>query len=952
MSRTATARVLRIVQCSCFVFFALLSFPLRVRAQDTVTAGSVSGRVTDTSGAVIVGAQVTARQLETNVTIAAVSDGAGYFRLTYLRVGPYEITVRAAGFADFSRQLTLKAGSAFQLPITLVIEAQQETVAVSASAIVLETARSQIAGTVTQEEIERLPLNGRNFQDIALLVPGVSLPNLGTSSVQLFPETSAVAGPGLSISSQRNLSNNFIVDGLSANDDAAALAGIAYGVDAVDEFQVVTSSGQAELGRALGGYVNVVTRSGSNTAQGSLYGFFRDAAFNAANPLLGQTLPMDQQQYGVSAGGPIAKDRTFYFLNAEQRTLDQTGLVTITDPNVAAINARLAQVGYQGPVVTTGIYPNPVDTTTMLAKVDHRLSDRDFLTVRYSLYRADSSNSRGAGALNAPSASAGLDNIDHVVSFGNVLTLSSRTINESRAQFAYSDLKAPSSDLVGPQVSISGVASFGTLSGSPQARLNKMFQFVDNLSHQSGAHAMKAGVDFIYNDDTITFPRSFRGSYTFTNMTNFLAGIYSNSGGFRQTFGNPVVSQTNPNLGLYAQDEWKISSGVTINAGLRYDLQFLKAINTDVNNVSPRVGVAWTPFAARRTVVRGGTGVFYDRVPLRAVANALLSAGNTIDLSAINQYSIALAPTQPAAPVFPDILPAPIPLVTLFDFTTMDRNLQNAQSRQASIEVEQQIGGHASVSVGYQYLAGRNLIIQINQNVPTCAVQGTNNGCRPDPAYQNNNQYSSEASSHYHGMHVTFAQRPADWADYRVSYTLSKSMNNVGETFFAGPIDPFDLSKDWARSDDDQRHRLVVTGSVRTPSAPARTTWEHISHDFLVSGNLQAYSEAPFNITTGAQTVNGTTGRPVVNGEYIERNAGVGTAFFTLGVRVSRAFKLRHATVEGLVEGFNVTNRTNVLARNPVFGTGTYPTNPLPDFGKVTAVGDPRSLQFGVRIRY
>jgi hypothetical protein len=921
-------------------------------AQDTVNTGSISGRVMDVSGGVIVGAQVTARQVDTNVATNGVSDNDGYFRLTYLHVGSYEVTVHALGFKDFTRPLTLNAGSAFQLPITLAIEALQETVAVSASAIVLETARSQIAGTVTQAEIANLPLNGRNFQDIALLVPGVAPPNLGTSSVQLFAETSAVAGPGLSISSQRNLSNNFIVDGLSANDDAAALAGIAYGVDALDEFQVVTSSGQAELGRALGGYVNIVTKSGSNTPHGSLYGFFRDDAFNAANPLVGETLPMNQQQYGVSAGGPLAKNRTFYFLNAEQRALDQTGLVTITDANVSAINARLTEVGYPGPAVTTGIYPNPVKTTTLLAKVDHRFSDRDLLTARYSFYRANSSNSRGAGGLNAASASAALDNLDHVVSFGNVLTLSSTTINETRAQFVDGDLNAPSTDLIGPQVSISGVATFGTLSGSPQARRNKMFQIINNLSHQAAAHAFKAGIDFIYNDDTITFPRSFGGSYTFTNLPNFLAGLYSNSGGFRQTFGTSVVAQTNPNVGLYAQDEWKATSELTINAGVRYDLQFLQTINTDRNNVSPRLGLAWTPFDARRTVIRGGAGVFYDRVPLRALANALLSAGNTVDLHAIRQYSIALAPSQPAAPAFSNILAAPIPLVTLFDFTTMDRNLQNAQSRQASVEVEQQVGGHATVSAGYQYLAGRHLIIQINQNVPTCIVQGANNGCRPDATYQNNNQYSSEAASNYHAMHVTFTQRPAGWADYRVSYTLSTSMNNVGETFFSGPIDPFDLSKDWARSDDDQRHRLVVSGSVRTPHGPASTVWQRLADDFVISGNLQAYSAAPYNITTGGQTVYGTTARPIVDGEYIERNAGVGSAFFTLALRASRAFRLHHATIEAMVEGFNLTNRMNVLARNPVFGTGAYPANPLPDFGKVTAVGDPRAFQFGIRIRY
>src|SRR5262249_11379195 len=160
------------------------------------------------------------------------------------------------------------------------------------------------------------------FLDLALLVPGVSSTNVG-GGTQLFPETSAVPGVGLSVGSQRNLSNNFMVDGLSANDDVAALSGIPYGVDAVDQMQVVTSGGQAELGRALGGFVSVVTRSGTNAMRGEAYEYARDSRFNAANALSGQTLPMSQSQFGVSFGGPVARDRTFFFSNVESRRLDQ-----------------------------------------------------------------------------------------------------------------------------------------------------------------------------------------------------------------------------------------------------------------------------------------------------------------------------------------------------------------------------------------------------------------------------------------------------------------------------------------------------------------------------------------------------------------------------------------------------------------------------------------------------
>ena len=418
-------------------------------------------------------------------------------------------------------------------------------------------ARTQIAGTVPQTEVTDLPLNGRNFLDIALLVPGVSPTN--TASNQLFAETSAVPGQGISVNSQRNFSNSFIVDGLSANDDAAGLSGLFYGFDVVNEFQVVTSGGQAEFGRALGGYMNVVTKSGTNTLHGDLYGYFRNQRFNAANALSHTALPLTQAQYGARLGGPIVRDRTFYFGNFEQRELNQSGLITIAPANVAAINSRLDRGRLSRPA--------DFDRASIPIRFTRRLSlersiisstQKDQFSIRYSLYDVNSRNSRGAGGLSAASASAGLDDTDQTIAVSNIATLSSRLVNETRGQFTHSNLKAPPSDPIGPAVSISGVASFGTLSGSPTGRLNKLYEVVDNLSYQAGAHSIRVGADFLYNDDTITYPRSIRGSYSFSSLANFLSGTYNNSG-FTQTFNNSVIAQTNPNIGFYAQDEWKAS---------------------------------------------------------------------------------------------------------------------------------------------------------------------------------------------------------------------------------------------------------------------------------------------------------------------------------------------------------------------------------------------------------
>jgi hypothetical protein len=919
-------------------------------AQETVNYASLSGRVVDPQNAVVPGAHVSTRQTETNIVADTTTDGEGRFRFPYLKVGPYEVLIHLDGFADAKRTVALTVGSAFDLSIALAVASLDASVTVSAEPPLLETVRSQVAATVTQTEVRSVPLNGRNFLDLALLVPGVSPTNIG--STQLFAETSAVPGQGISVGSQRNFSNNFIVDGLSANDDAAGLSGITYSVDAVEQFQVVTSGGQAELGRALGGYINIVTKSGTNATHGDGYGYFRDDSLNAANALTGTTLPMNQKQYGTSLGGPLVRNRTFYFVNAEQKRLEQTGVVTLPQDTVNTINARLAAVGYPGSPLTTGTYPNPVDSTNVLGKIDHQVAGADQLGIRYSMYDVTSRNSRGAGGTNTPSAAADLDNADQSVAFSNTLTLSPRTVNETRFQFASGDLKAPPTDPVGPAVSIAGVAAFGTLSGSPTRRVNRMVELVDNVSHQAGGHALRAGVDFLFNSDRITYPRSIRGSYTFSTLQNFLAGSYTNLG-FTQTFGATQVAQTNPNLGIYGQDEWKVGSGLTINAGLRYDLQFLETINTDRNNVAPRVGFAWTPFTDGGTVIRGSAGLYYDRIPLRALANALLSAGNTTDLNALRQVGVSLSPAQSNAPTFPQILSAPVPLVTLVNFATMDPNIQNAYSEQGSVEIERALGEHTSYSVGYQYVRGRNLIISVNQNVPSCVAAGTNNGCRPNPNYANNSQYSSEARSNYHGLHLSFVQRPFRWGNYRVSYTLSKSMNNVGEAFFSQPVDPFDINKDWGRSDDDQRHRLVASGSVNTSMDAPQTPWQRLSHGFQVSSMVQWYSALPFNITSGVTTVQGTAGRPSVNGQFIARNAGVGSDFFSLGLRVSRSFRIGGSLrAEGIAEAFNLTNRRNDLTRIGNFGSGTYPDNPAPNFNQITAVGDPRTLQLAFRLHF
>jgi hypothetical protein len=943
----------------------LLFSTITMRAQETLTNASVTGRVLDPSGALVSHASVKALAIATNQSYTAQTDAQGRFRLPYLSVGEYRITAQADGFSQVSREVQLTIGSAFDLTLQLSVATADTSIQVTGEPPVIEENRSQISQTVLQPEITNLPYEGRNYLDLALLLPGVSPTN--TASTQTLAETSEVVGQGYSVNSQRNFSNSFIVDGLSDNDDAAGVAGNVFSLDVVRQFQVVTSGGQAEFGRALGGYFNLITQSGTNKLHGTAYGFLRNQRLNADNALSGSKLPLTQGQYGASLSGPLRKDRTFLFGNFEEGRLNTAGVITVTPANAATINARLIATGYHAPLLPVGtaatsLYPTTLHTDTVFLRGDHTFSQTDQLNIRYSLYKLSSTNARGVGGLNEVSNGTSVYDTNHTVAVSNIATLSPHISNETRGQFIYDDLNAPPNDQIGPAVTISGLAVFGRSTSSPTARLNYLGEVIDNFVLQHGAHTIKTGIDFLYNDDTITYPQSLGGSYSFSSLANFLAGTY-NSQGYTQNFGTPTIQQNNPNLGFYVQDEWKVSPSFTLNAGIRYDLEWLHTINTDTNNISPRVGLAWSPYANRKTVIRASYGLFYDRVPLRPLANALLSANNTIDPNQARFFSYSFSPTDSGAPSFPAVATAP-PSGTKPNYATMDRNIQNPNSQQASLEVEQQLSPTSTLGLSYQHLRGLHLISSINTNINP-------DGTRPDPTRGNVKPYSSKFDSYYDSLSVSYLQRPVPWGSMRISYTWSKAIDDVGEFFFSSPINNFNLLVDRSRSDDDQRHRVVFNATVNSPKSPAHSFTAHLTHGWQLSGILQYYSRLPFNIVTGANTKQATTQRPcapgfsltanggtnpcteALLGAVIGRNAGTGFDFFGLNTRLSRTFALtERVKLEGMAEAFNTLNHRNDMIPNATWGSGTYPTTPTATFGQATAVGDPRNVQLGARITF
>jgi hypothetical protein len=914
-----------------------LSRPPAVGAQSAITAAAMSGRVGDPSGAVMPGVRVTATSRERGQSFATETDGQGRYRFLYLPVDSYSVRFERPPFAPVTRSLTLTVGEALDLSVRLALPQVAQTVEVSAEPPVVETVRSQVAETIAPHEVASLPLNGRNYLDLAALSPGVTRSNpVGN---QRFPETSAVPGTGLSVTGQRQIDNGFVVDGLSANDDAADLPGTFFSEEVIREFQVVTSGGIAEYGRASGGIVNVLTRSGTNAWQASAYAFFRDDALDAKSPLAATRDPLRQWQYGASAGGPLVHDRTFLFANFEQTRLRGATPLTLAADDVSAIDARLDARAYPGPRISTGLAATGFTANNVFVKLDHRLSPNALLAARYSLYDIDSPNARNVGGLNAISRGTVLRDTDQTAAASLLLTLSPRAVNETRAQYTRSRLSAPPNDLVGPAVNISGVASFGTATFSPTERELDLYEVANVTTLQRGAHAVKGGADLLWNRVDIAFPGALQGVYNFSSLADFESGRYST---FQQAFGAESQFQSNPNVGLFAQDEWRAGRSLTLNLGLRYDLQFLPdPIRTDTGNVSPRVGVAWAP-GDGATVVRANWGHFYDRIPLRATSNALQRDGS--------KYRVAVVPFgTPGAPAFPGVLSA-FPDGVLASITVIDPGIQNARTSQSSLQVERALGTDASAAVAYLRVRGRGLIQSRNINVPTLSApeataRGIANLGRPNPQWANMSRYESAGESAYDGITVSLRRRLAGWASGRVSYTWSKAFDDAGNAFFFSPQDSSDIRGEWGPADNDQRNRLVMSGTAEVPAATGAGALRRAVGGLRLAGVFSYGSALPFNITTGNDRNNDTNAndRPVGVG----RNSGRGFAFASLDLRVSRLLALGpRASLEAMVEGFNVVNRANLQLPNGVFGSGI---TPRPTFGLPTGAADPRQVQLGLR---
>jgi len=717
---------------SLFLIFARLGF-----AQGVAT-GDLHVTVKDQKGAVIGNATVTvsdqARAFERSTTTST----EGEYRLLALPPGTYTVTVQAAGFAKATvKDIAITVGQMADLPVVLSIAGTQEVVNVSSEAELVETQRTSSTDTIGQRSIEDLPINGRNYINFTLTDSQVVRDNA--------PNTGAAPTSGLNMSGQRARSNLVNVDGADATDNSVNGVRSTVSQEAVQEFQIITNSYAPEYGRASGGVVNIITRSGSNDFHGDVFGYLRNRNFQAVNPFSTVSNPAyTRVQAGAAFGGPIKKDKTYYFFSYEVtrrhetgfssigsdnfglQNFDATGIFnplapagTFTMPATAEQAAFLAPFAQAGPaplsvqfytwlvgssswLATTGSQqafallpfapagsgPNQFPTSCNLLaapicagvpasfqsldsqrgnfpvfegtslyslRIDHNISNDNRLTLRANVSPSTVTGIEVSGqdqpfGQNAYSRTSQQTYRDVAGVVQDTWTIGNNKINDFRFQYArrglsyfYNTAIPGGSD---PAINIPGFAYFGREPYSYIQRTETRYQFTDNFSWSFGRHTTKFGVDFNYIPLKAIFTVNYGGVYDFGNFSLAPFGFPSSfpilsavqaygaglPGDFIQGLGSPSDSFSNKPLGVFWQDSWRINPRVTLNYGVRYDVEFppkfkpptalaeagyealglQKGIQTDTNNIQPRVGLAWDPKGDGKTVVRASYGLFYD----------------------------------------------------------------------------------------------------------------------------------------------------------------------------------------------------------------------------------------------------------------------------------------------------------------------------------------------------
>ncbi len=989
-TRPAAVRMASLV-AALVSFAAALVIAAAASAQPAVV--TLTGRVSDPQDAPAPGAVITLRSDATAATWTAVSSADGRFSVAMLPPGSYAAEVQLSGFAAWRlNPIALQVGQDRYLDVRLALGGVQEAVTVNRSARVLTTA---VDGVISADTIEALPLNGRNFLELALLVPG-------NNPTPVFDPTKTnsvlIASAG-----QMGRGGNITIDGQDNNDDVVGGPLLNLPIDAVQEFQIATNRFGADLGRSASSVINVVTRSGANVYRGTAGLFLRDDAWQALPATFDDTAgapPFGRQQLSGAVGGPVRRDRLFWFAATEFRHQDGAVLVGARDTATRTIRRSFADA----PLKDT-LWSLRLDTGGAANRFTARYAGEWATdTAASAVERALGSATQRQEALNRYNSLLGSWTTTPSSSFVNALSVSVSTFLNETAPLA-----------VAPQLtfpSLQDGASFRMPQGTSQTRL----QVANSATLVRGAHNIRVGgelhrVDGEFRlgvfqqgrvelvEDFPTFDHTGDGRI---DDNDLLFAVTLRSGKPDQALNLP--DSDNTHVAGFLQDDWSVSNRLQVNLGLRYELDtevnnqsrldelnpivrpFVSGERTrDRNNFSPRVGFAWSPTEGGLRI-RGGYGIYYDRIVLQIQSLERGLDGRALPIEVRAGNTFFLDPQTGRLPPFAPTVSNPftgfiLPGAGASGINIIDPHLQNPMVQEFHLGLEQAVfGARARVDLmhnrGTHFLIGRTVGEVFNP-----VVGG------PDRVVN----IESSARTEYSALMLSVDRQVAGGHGVRLAYTLANALNYANDDqipFLNGPVDPGDLRREFGPAPNDRRHRLVASGHTRLPGALSVAALLTISSgvpmDIMMpdgqsrvpilqrnAGGRQFETAAELNTFITALNANGGIGGvplPLVSGD-----ARFTDSFSSLDLRVSRPFSLGGSVrVEPMLEVFNLFDVTNVLGISNVNYSGfssvlvrdsedpTAPGylrsssfgQPVTTAGGVFGSGGPRAMQLGVRVTF
>jgi Carboxypeptidase regulatory-like domain/TonB dependent receptor len=972
---------------------AVWAFSALVFAQ--ASQGTVSGITVDPSGAVLTGSKVTATSLATGETFSVNSNSDGLFVFPVLPVGNYKIEAAHSGFNTLDENVEVTVGAKIDLKMNLPVATGNQVVQVTAEAPVVETTRTSESDTVGDRQIENLPTNGRNFLDFVLLTPNVVRdPRSGD----------------LSFAGQRGTLNSLTIDGTDNNNTffgqslgrtGSGRAPYQFSEDAVQEFQVNTNGYSAELGRAGGAVINVVTKSGTNAFHGTAFEFFRDRGLNANDPIYklqrafalnsGAAPPLRPgyhfNQFGGTVGGPVIKNKLFFFFDYDgQRNV--TGnpiLVTLPTPANAF---QTAAVNYLSSRINN--YDRTFNQNVYLGKGDWNISDRHQLSARYNSQRFTGQGLENSGTTSAfEHTGASLVNTD---SFNAQLTSTLRPTLVSVLKFSYQrDNEPGQANSNNPEalVRFSGQSVFvGRNSFSPRETTIHRQEYGDTVSFVSGRHSFKFGADELVDKIFNFFPGNFSGSYTFNSLDDFgrsLSGTpvvlqpgqpASSASSFLEAFPGTGTTgaTTHPDMlqqAYFVQDDYRVNNTLTLNLGVRYDLQTVKQptvqnaaalasgidtskIPNDYNNIAPRVGFAWQPSAGKQMVVRGGYGIFYGNTPSILYGTAMSNNGINVQtltftatpttaLPASYPNTLCGAPQAVAGCAPPSGFSAVKPSILPFA-----SNYQQPYIEQYNLAVEYQVAPDTSLTIGYTGVHGVHIqrtrdINLTNAETPATAIvagQGTTltynkfPSTRPNTSFVRILEFESTASSNYNGLSLELNKRFAHNFQFVASYAWSHVIDDRPDATAVVPgtddgkmvYDPLHPELDRATGDDDVRNRFILSGvwQIDSYSRDMNRYAHALLGGWALSGVFNAQGGQPYTAVVNSDLNNDGNSRNE-RAPGTSRNQFRLPAIYTVDPRITRDIKFgERAQLQLIAEAFNIFNHQNITAaKNTLYATST-----------------------------